>query len=588
MAIVLSAFREVWLVDFEYGTATGGRPRPVCMVASECHTGTTLRLWEDELRKLRQPPFAIGKDCLVVAYFSSAEWGCFLSLGWDLPVNALDLFVEFRAMRNSDQKPEEGEYSLIGAMTHYGLDTIDAVKKDYWRDLAMRGPTAPWPPELKAGLLVYCEFDVTALRKLLPMMVEDINQQMAQFHGRYMRAVSRIESRGIPVDTGLLNFLMEHWGEIKLRTIEKGDANFGVYDLTHFRHEKFEQLITRNHWWQWPRTPHAKLLKHDAKTLEEMSLVYPKVEPLAKLITEVGELNLVKLAIGPDGRNRVMLSPFGARTSRNTPKSGKFIFGPSRWIRGLIKPRPGMAIAYVDWASEEVGIAAVLSGDRAMLEAYESGDVYLAFAIQAGLAPPDATKETHRAIRKCCKSCVLGIGYGMGVPRLAARTGLKLPEARDLYRRHRQTYPVFWKWVAGAQNLAMLRGEISSRMGWVIRNNGDPNPRSLMNFPMQACGADLLRLVCIWGTERGIRICAPIHDALLVEAPIEEIDAEVARTVEVMDMASRFLLKGFTLRTEATIIRYPERYMDEDGKDTWDDIWATVEECFPGKAPMEK
>jgi DNA polymerase I len=65
----------------------------------------------------------------------------------------------------------------------------------------------------------------------------------------------------------------------------------------------------------------------------------------------------------------------------------------------LIQPPPGHAIAYIDWAQQEFGIAAALSRDPLMMDAYRSGDPYLAFAKQAGAAPPDATKATHKTIR---------------------------------------------------------------------------------------------------------------------------------------------------------------------------------------------
>ena len=79
-----------------------------------------------------------------------------------------------------------------------------------------------------------------------------------------------------------------------------------------------------------------------------------------------------------------------------------------------------MALAYVDFSSQEMGIAAALSGDAALLEAYRSGDVYLSFAKQAGLAPPDATKASHGEVRDRCKAVVLGTLYGMGPETLAA------------------------------------------------------------------------------------------------------------------------------------------------------------------------
>jgi DNA polymerase I len=95
------------------------------------------------------------------------------------------------------------------------------------------------------------------------------------------------------------------------------------------------------------------------------------------------------LCVGPDNRNRMMLSAFASRSGRNQPSNTKFIFGPSVWLRGLIKPPPGYGLAYADWSQQEHGIAASLSGDPMMLEAYRSGDPYLAFAKQA--APFRAT-----------------------------------------------------------------------------------------------------------------------------------------------------------------------------------------------------
>jgi DNA polymerase-1 len=59
--------------------------------------------------------------------------------------------------------------------------------------------------------------------------------------------------------------------------------------------------------------------------------------------------------------------------SRNQPSNAQFIFGPSTWIRGLIKPPPNCAVAYVDWEQQEFGIAAALSDDWNMKEAYRSG-----------------------------------------------------------------------------------------------------------------------------------------------------------------------------------------------------------------------
>src|SRR5262249_47994022 len=180
--------------------------------------------------------------------------------------------------------------------------------------------------------------------------------------------------------------------------------------------------------------------------------------PIRELRHTLGQLRLHELAVGSDGRNRCLLSAFGAKTGRNTPSNSRFIFGPSTWLRGLIRPGPGRAVAYVDWEQQEFGIAATLSGDAAMIAAYGSGDPYLAFAKQAGAVPTDATKQTHGRDRDAFKACVLAVQYGMREVSLAQRIGQCPARARELLALHRQTYPAYWRWSESAVNHAMLLG----------------------------------------------------------------------------------------------------------------------------------
>ena len=109
--------------------------------------------------------------------------------------------------------------------------------------------------------------------------------------------------------------------------------------------------------------------------------------------------------------------------------------------------------------------------------------------------------------------------------------------------------------------------------GWPLHVGAEFNPRSLMNFPMQANGAEMLRLACCLATERGIRVCAPVHDALLVEASLGEIDGRVAELQGCMREASRVVLGGaLELGSDAKVVRWPERYMDERGAVMWETV----------------
>jgi hypothetical protein len=334
----------------------------------------------------------------------------------------------------------------------------------------------------------------------------------------------------------------------------------------------------------WPRLESGQLALDD-DTFRQMAWAYPAVAPLRELRHSLGELRLFDLAVGADGRNRCLLSPFRSVTGRNQPSNAKFIFGPSAWLRSLIQPEPGRAVAYVDWSQQEFGIAAALSGDKAMMAAYSSGDPYLTFAKQARAVPPDATKKSHPRERERFKVCALAVQYGMGPDSLALSLDQPPAHARELLRFHRQTYPVFWEWSESAVNHAMLRGWLQTVFGWRVQVGPRANPRSLANFPMQANGAEMLRLACCLATERGIAVCCPVHDALLVEGSAEGIEDVVTETQAAMAEASRLVLDGFTLRSDAKVVTHPDRYIDPRGERMWDTVTGLLAEIA---APSEE
>jgi hypothetical protein len=142
---------------------------------------------------------------------------------------------------------------------------------------------------------------------------------------------------------------------------------------------------------------------------------------------------------------------------------------------------------------------------------------------------------------------------------------------------HRETYRIFWRWSDAAVDYAMLTGSLHTVFGWRVRVSPTANDRSLRNFPMQANGAEMLRLACCLATERGIEVCAPVHDAVLICAPLDRLDADVARMQDAMREASRVVLGGFELGTDVSLVRYPDRYMDERGAVMWQRVMALLD-----------
>lgn len=559
----------IYLVDFEFHPAdgrAGNKLVPVCMVVRAWPSGRAQRYWQADLQQMAAAPFPTGEKALCVAYYASAEMDCFHALGWPHPVHVLDLFTEFRCLTNGLRLAHGS--GLLGALLHYGLPSIGGEQKDSMRDLVLTG--GPWRDAEQVAILDYCETDVVALAHLLTTLQHQIDWPRALLRGRYMKAVSCIQTNGIPIDTSALALLQAQWNAIQDQLIADVDSEYGIFEGRTFKTSRWETYLVAQQI-AWPRLPSGALDMGDA-TFREMARTHVQVAPIRELRSALSEMRLANLHVGEDGRNRCLLSPFRSRTGRNQPSNSKFSFGPSVWLRGLIKPKPGWGLAYVDWSQQEFGIAAALSGDPAMMAAYRSGDPYLAFAIQVGAVPATATKKTHEFEREQFKACVLAVQYGMGEASLALRINQPVVRARQLLELHRRTYRRFWAWSDSAVDEAVLGGRLWAGFGWQIHTRDELNDRSLRNFPMQANGAEMLRIASILLTEAGIRVCAPVHDALLIEAPLDELDAAITTTKTLMQEASRIVLDGFALGSDVKEVRYPDRYMDKRGVVMWNKV----------------
>jgi DNA polymerase-1 len=572
-------YHEIWAVDFEFMTGSGERPDPVCLCARELRSGREIRLWRDEFGPA--PPYPTDADSLLIAYYASAELSCHLALGWPMPARILDLFTEFRCRTNGLAVPAGS--GLIGAFTAFGLDTMGATKKKEMQEAIGNGTwQGRYTPE---EILNYCMGDVDALARLLPVMAPRIDLPRALLRGRYMAAAAHMECAGVPIDLPMLNKLRRYWAPIQDALIARIDADFHVFDGRTFKLERFEAWLIHTGI-PWPRLDSGRLDLSDG-TFRQMARIYPVVSPLRELRSSLADLRLNDLAVGHDSRNRTILSAFRARTGRNQPSASRFIFGPSVWIRSLIKPPPGMAVAYIDFEQQEFAIAAKLSSDPNMLAAYASGDPYLAFAKQAGAIPEDGTKEAHVNVRELFKTTALAVLYGMEAYGLALKLDQPTIVARDLLRAHHETFRRFWRWSDAVVDHAKLTGQLRTVFGWTLHGCCGANPRSLRNFEMQSHGAEMLRLACCLATERGVEVCAPVHDAVLIMAPVGEIEAAVAVTREAMAEASRVVLDGFEVRTETKVTRYPARFSDKRGTRMWSIVTQLVEEAEAAEAGRE-
>ena len=327
-------YERIYSIDFEYedGGVAGNNPRVVCLVVREFRTGAVKRYWRDALLEMTVAPFDIGPDTLVVAYFAPAEMQCFMALGWPRPENLIDLFAEFRRLTNG-QHLADGK-GLVGALWYFGLERLVPAQKGEIRQLILSG--GPWSADQETAILDYCQEDVDALEPLFAAMLahehwtfDHLGQ--ALMRGRYTVAVGVMQFSGIPIDLQIYSRLQNNWPELKSKLIARVDAAFGVYEGGSFKEALFEAYLAK-HGIAWPRLLTGRL-KLDRDTFSSMSKRHPQIRPLHELRKTLGELRLNSLAVGDDGRNRALLSPFSSKTGRNQPSTSKFVFVPSKWFR---------------------------------------------------------------------------------------------------------------------------------------------------------------------------------------------------------------------------------------------------------------
>jgi len=545
--------------------------------------------WRMFYHKGSKSPFKTDPKIVYIAFSATAEWSFFLAAGWALPRSVIDLYAERRLEINGRKGPDGTKLSskLLGAMESHGIGTRDQVSKDLNVDLILRG--APYTAQERKRILDYCTEDVEDTIRLFDAMLPSMSIEHALHRGSFTRPIAHIEYNGIPVDVKSIAKLQANWPRIMTQLAKKVERahHYGVYDFTgarpRFSMKCFTALLDRMGILdEWPKTkgtddePGQPVVADgrgkDGRVFKDMCGRYPELEPLRVLRGMFVDMKEFKLPVGKDGRARTFPFPWASVTGRNQPGRG-FIYGQSKWTRSLIKPGPGRAIAYLDLKSAEFGIAGALSGDKNMMAAYRSkDDVYLATAKLTGAAPKSATKQSHAAIRGMYKVATLGMQYGMTVWGLVSKLGITESEAQRLIDDMHRVYRTYFHWIDDLVPTSQALGKIEAPMGWTMQVDAETNPRTLKNFPMQTACGEILRIAVDMMLDRGIMLCATVHDAVLIESSVRNIARDCRIAAECWSAASKIVLDGFELKTDCAVTKYPHRYFEEDGQEMWDRI----------------
>jgi DNA polymerase-1 len=577
-------------VTFEYEVTDGELPDVLCMVVNVLNENLehvrTIWQWRGEFGK--RPPFNIGPDTLFVAYSAWAEMQCFMQLGWEFPTYIFDQHVAYLAASNvllpyaPDVKRNKPKKDLHTACRDYDLTGWVGIDKAAISKAIGEGR---WREYGKEKVLAYCDEDVRMETLLLREQLRGrdrrlplANPQLVMEWSNYSaKAVALVQAKGLPIDVMLRDLIQENRQAVIGELLRRFDPSYGDDDPIYtpeggWSDARFETWLARNGLHVWPRLPSGKFnLKGDA-----FKLMYhiPGIEELHALRDSIHFIVNANWPIGRDGRNRCSLFPLSTATGRNA--HSKSLFNAHAGMRSLIVFPHDATGFYLDWRTQEVGIAAALSGDEALMRDYSSGDIYHSLALMCGLTDdPDPMhwKKHNVEMRERMKGMQLGINYGMGVPSLARGLDRHPLIASHIIETHKRTYPTFWAWRDNAVKMAMLERRIESEGGWQLHVTTSPNQRTLFNFPMQSNGAEMLRLATWDMCKAGIVPVMLIHDGILLEETDEE---KLEHAKEIMRDAGRTVCHGFEIGVDVAQgpLRNGARYMDK--RPVAQKMWATM------------
>lgn len=356
-------------------------------------------------------------------------------------------------------------FSLAEATFKLTGEIRDTKEKNEARDLIISDPKEFTTLE-KRRILDYGQEDVV----FLPAIEKEIIKEMKRLvrglnlkeydrerkaRGRYAAHTALMESNGYPIDYDKTRNFASQVGII-LYDLQM-EINDLFPDILPFKYDKRQKRFTWNQkrtreWIKschdistWMKTDTGNLslsleafekfyqFKHDypQDNFGAQMLRYLKMKQSLYGFSAANESKSKKslwTSVGSDKRVRPYMNIFGAQSSRSQPAATGFMFLKPAWMRALVMPPKGYYMAGIDYGSQEFFLAALKSGDKAMIQAYLSGDPYLAFGILSKQIPKNGTKETHGIQRDLCKSTVLGISY------LMSKYGLAIKLTNDTKR----------------------------------------------------------------------------------------------------------------------------------------------------------
>ncbi|NAZ54631.1 DNA polymerase I [Vibrio toranzoniae] len=370
--------------------------------------------------------------------------------------------------------------------------------------------------------------------------------------------MSRIERTGVFIDDMLLGAQSQEIAvrlvELEQKAYEIAEQEFNMNSPKQLQAILFEKMglpVIK-------KTPSGSPSTNE-EVLQELALDYP----LPKLIIEYRGLaklkstytdKLPKMINAETGRVHTSYHQAVTATGRLSSTDPNLQNIPirneeGRRIRQAFVAQHGWKILAVDYSQIELRIMAHLSGDKALLAAFQQGkDIHAATAAEIiGVDIESVTSEQRRR----AKAVNFGLIYGMSAFGLAKQLGIPRGEAQHYMDTYFERYPGVMQYMEDTRSAASEQGfvetiygrrlhlpEIKSRNG--MRRKAAE--RAAINAPMQGTAADIIKkamlLVDEWIQAEGdgrVKLLMQVHDELVFEveeSALAEIESKVQELME--------------------------------------------------------
>lgn len=206
-------------------------------------------------------------------------------------------------------------------------------------------------------------------------------------------------------------------------------------------------------------------------------------------------------------------------------------------IRKMFVPADGNVLVCGDYSQIELRLMAHMSGDKAMIDAFNGGEDFHRSTAARLFGVP--FEEVTQDMRRSAKAVNFGIIYGISDFGLSEDLGISVYEARRYMQNYFATYPGVKRFMDDCVAFAKENGYVKTLYGrkryipelqasvYATRAFGE---RVAMNMPLQGTASDIIKAAMIEVDKKLVeggykaKLIMQVHDELIVDCPLSEKD----------------------------------------------------------------